>query len=136
MATPYVKTPFTASPGEIAKLYDGADTPEPWRAHVFRVMTVDDGQWIDVIAETLVGGAIVAYRFRIRGQGSSPQNSAQQALAPVETGPGESHVDVCTHRIYTVDASRPEVNGTWMLLGQSLDSNQLPDLPWRAGGPR
>ena len=133
MTTPYVKTPFTASPDQIGKLFDGTDTPEPWRAHVFRVQVTDEGQWVDVIAETLVGGAIIAYRYRVRGPGASPQGVPQQAVPPVETGPGESHIDVCTHRIYTVGASVAGVNGTWMLLGQSLDSNQLPDLPWRGG---
>ena len=133
MTTPYVPNPFAASVDEIVKLFDGSETPEPWRAHVFRVAVTDEGQWIDIIAETLVGGAIIAYRYRVRGPGASPQDAPQQALPPVETGPGESHIDVCTHRIFAVSASASPVNGTWMLLGQSLDLHQLPELPWRGG---
>ncbi len=129
MTTPYVKTPFIASMDEIVMLYDGTNEPEPWRPHVFRLVVTDGGQWVDVITETMVDGAVVAYRHRVRGPGASPQDAPQQAVPPVETGPGENHIDISTHRIYTVAASANAVNGTWMLLGQRLDINQLPDLP-------
>ena len=129
MTTPYVKTPFTASMDDIVMLYDGTASAEPWPAHVLRVVVTEESQWVDVISELLGGGTVLAYRFRVRGPGASPQDAPQQAVPPVETGPGENYIDVSAHRIYTVGASANAVNGTWMVIGQNIRADDLPNLP-------